>query len=444
MNPLDIADQIRSIITTDIVGSVVETTGVTVSAAGFAAPIGAMAEIRARGEKPIPAEVVGFQNNTAILFPYAQTHGVRHGDEVRLVRSSLSLSIGDHVLGNVLDAQGNILDYDRRSADSLKTTSARRVPFCRRAPKAHERPRITQTVATGIRAIDALLTLGAGQRVGIFAGSGVGKSVLLGMIARYTSADVIVIGLIGERGREVNDFIERDLGENGLKRSVLVVATSDEPAIVRVRAAQTATVVAEYFRDQGKNVLLLMDSLTRFALAQREIGLASGEPAGRGGYPPSVFALLPPLVERAGRTQNGDITAIYTVLVEGDDENEPIADAVRGLLDGHIWLSRKLAQEAHYPAIDIPRSISRLMNDICPGKQCEAANYVREMIATWREYQDIVAIGAYRKGTNRKLDLALEKREQITRFLRQKMNESSTPAQTIAELEAISGVATTH
>jgi FliI/YscN family ATPase len=276
-----------------------------------------------------------------------------------------------------------------------------------------------------VRAIDALLTCGRGQRLGIFSGSGVGKSVLLGMMSRYTDADVIVTGLIGERGREVNEFIQRDLGPEGLARSVVVVATSNEPALARVHAASTATAVAEYFRDQGKHVLLLMDSVTRFAMAQREIGLSAGEPPTTRGYPPSTFALLPRLVERAGRSRAGSISAFYTVLVEGDDETEPVADAVRGLLDGHVWLSRKLATRGHYPAVDVLGSISRLMNDVTTPQHQAAAQTIRQVLAAYAEHEDLLSIGAYRRGSNRVVDAAVEMREAIEGLLRQPIDQTT-------------------
>ena len=288
-----------------------------------------------------------------------------------------------------------------------------------------------------MRAIDGLLTCGLGQRIGIFSGSGVGKSVTLGMMARYTSADVSVIALIGERGREVNEFIERDLGPEGLARSVVVVATSDEPALLRVQAAMTATAVAEYFRDQGKNVLLIMDSLTRFAMAQREIGLAAGEPPTTRGYPPSVFALLPKLVERAGRASRGSITAFYSVLVEGDDTNEPVSDTVRGLLDGHVILSRRLAAQAHYPAIDVLESISRLFTDITSAEQQQAAQTIRELLAAYREHEDLISIGAYRRGANPTVDAAIAMRDEINRFLRQAVADSSSVESARTQLVAL-------
>ena len=333
-----ILEQLDRVMTTAITGSVAQTVGMAISAAGFPAPVGAIAEIQRESGAPLLAEVIGFRNEMTLLYPLSDLTGIRHGNRVRLRQTARWLGIGPALLGRVLDASAHAVDGKPQPA------VAQRVRLDRQPPHACTRPRIDRALATGIRAIDGLLTCGKGQRMGIFAGSGVGKSVLLGMMARYTSADVNVIALIGERGREVNEFLQRDLGPQGMAKSVVVVATSDEPALVRVQAAATAATIAEYFRDCGKDVLLMMDSVTRYAMAQREIGLAAGEPPATRGYPPSVFALLPKLVERAGRSPDGSITAFYTVLVEGDDPNEPIADTVRGLLDGHTWLSRKSRQ----------------------------------------------------------------------------------------------------
>jgi FliI/YscN family ATPase len=315
--------------------------------------------------------------------------------------------------GVPIDAKGGIPGFQR-------------VPLDRRPPDPVSRPTIDQSLSTGIRAMDGFLTCGLGQRMGIFAGAGVGKSVLLGMMARNSSADVNVIALIGERGREVNEFIHRDLGPEGLARSVVVLATSDQPALMRVQAAMAATAVAEFFRDQGKNVLLIMDSLTRVAIAQREIGLASGEPPATRGYPPSVFALLPRLVERAGRSDLGSITAYYSVLVEGDDASEPIADTVRGLIDGHTMLSRDIAGQGHYPAIDILQSISRLMNEIVDDTHREAAMKLRRLMSVYRDHQDLISIGAYRAGSNPEVDQAIAARDTIQKYLAQGMHELST------------------
>ena len=354
--------------------------------------------------------------------------GVRRGNRVRLVSTARGIRVGDALLGRVINAHAKPLDHLPEPGLTA------RVRLDRSPPSAVERPRIHVPLTTGIRVIDGLLTCGRGQRMGIFSGSGVGKSVLLGMMAKYTSADVNVIALIGERGREVNEFLERDLGRAGLTRSVVVVATSDEPALVRVQAALTATAVAEYFRDSGKQVLLMMDSLTRFAMAQREIGLAAGEPPTTRGYPPSVFGLLPRLVERAGLTAQGSITAFYSVLVEGDDTNEPISDTVRGLLDGHTVLSRRLAGRGHFPAVDLLSSISRLMTDIVPREQREAATTIRELISVYHENEDLISIGAYRKGSHPQVDAAIQMKPEIDRFLRQAVEESSDMATTNKDL----------
>ncbi len=417
---LTLADQLESILPTALTGSVVRTIGMTAAVADFPAPVGAVVEIDRQTGGPVAAEVVGFRDDLTLLYPLSGMNGVRHGNRVRLVNTARWVRVGSELLGRVINAHGKCIDG--RPQPALRE----RTPLDRLPPPATERPRIEQVLSTGIRAIDALLTCGKGQRMGIFAGSGVGKSVTLGMMARYTSADVNVIALIGERGREVNEFIERDLGPEGLARSVVVVATSDEPALARVHAAQMGTAVAEYFRDQGKDVLLMMDSVTRFAMAQREIGLAAGEPPTTRGYPPSVFAMLPKLLERSGRSAKGSITGFYSVLVEGDDQNEPIADAVRGLLDGHTWLTRKLATKGHYPAIDVLESISRLMTQITPQAQQNAAQAIRELIAAYRDHEDLISIGAYRRGANRTVDMAMDLKDEIDRFLRQRVEEPAT------------------
>jgi flagellum-specific ATP synthase len=334
-------------------------------------------------------------------------------------------------LGRVLNAEG-------KPVDGLPLPVLEdRILFDNSPPLASSRPRIDAILATGVRAIDGMLTCGRGQRLGIFAGSGVGKSVTLGMIARYTDADIIVIGLIGERGRELNDFIERDLGSDGLKKSVVVVATSNEPALMRVRAPMTAMAIAEYFRDQGKNVLVMMDSLTRFAMAQREIGLAAGEPPTTKGYPPSVFAMLPKLVERAGRSVTGTITAFFTVLVEGDDHNDPIGDTVRGLLDGHIWLSRKLSTRGHYPAIDPIESISRLMPDICDPDHLKAARLMRKLLGVYLDNEDLISIGAYRTGSNPEIDYAIKMKPIIDLFLQQNVADQAKLDETVHRIKEL-------
>jgi FliI/YscN family ATPase len=429
MNQL--VDQLAAILPTALTGSVVRTEGMVAAVAGFPAPVGALVEIERQAGEPVPAEVIGFREASTLIYPLGDMAGVRHGSRVRLVRTSRFLTVGNALLGRVINAHGHTIDA--RPAPAL----ADRVPLDRRPPTAVERPRIDTPLTTGVRIIDGLLTCGIGQRMGIFAGSGVGKSVTLGMMSRYTSADVNVIGLIGERGREVNEFIERDLGPTGLARSVVVVATSDEPALVRVQAAMAATAVAEYFRDQGKSVLLIMDSLTRFAMAQREIGLAAGEPPTTKGYPPSVFALLPRLVERTGRSAKGSITAFYSVLVEGDDTNDPVADTVRGLIDGHCVLSRRIAGRGHYPAVDLLESISRLMNDIVPTEHRAAAQTIRELLAVYRDHEDLISIGAYRNGANPTVDTAIAMRDEIMRYLRQAVDEKSSVENARNELLAL-------
>jgi flagellum-specific ATP synthase len=417
---LAIGEQLETVLPTALYGSVVRTVGMTAAVADFPAPVGAVVEVQRQAGPPLAAEVIGFRDDLTMLYLLEDVQGVRRGNRVRLVRTSRWLRVGQGLLGRVVNAQG-------RAIDGLPEPAATdRISLEGRPINAVQRPRIEATLSTGIRAIDGLLTCGKGQRMGIFAGSGVGKSVTLGMMARYTTADVNVIALIGERGRELNEFIERDLGPAGLAKSVVVVATSDEPALVRVRAAHAATAIAEYFRDQGKDVLLVMDSLTRLALAQREIGLAAGEPPTTRGFTPSVFALLPKLLERAGRTKKGSITGFYSVLVEGDDPNEPICDAVRGILDGHTWLLRRLAAKGHYPAIDVLESISRLMSDITPKEHRAAAQTLRELMSAYKENEDLITIGAYRRGSNRLVDTAIDLQNEINAFLRQRVDESSS------------------
>ncbi len=417
---LDVVDQLAQIMPTRLEGSVSRTVGMTVAVTGFPAPVGALAEIDRMSGAPLLAEVIGFRDELTLLYPQSEMGGVRRGNRVRLRQTAPWLRVGPELLGRVIDAFGRVMD------DRPQPALADRTPLMRQPPPAFARPRIDQPLSTGVRALDALLTCGKGQRMGIFAGSGVGKSVTMGMMARYTTADVNVIALVGERGREVREFLENDLGPAGLARSVVVVSTSDQPAVVRVRAALCATAVAEYFRDRGQDVMLIMDSLTRFAQAQREIGLAAGEPPTTRGYPPSVFALLPKLVERAGCSAEGSITAFYSVLVEADDPNEPIGDAVRGLLDGHTWLSRKLASRGHYPAIDVLGSLSRLMPQIVPAAQLDAATALRELLAVYREHEDLISIGAYRRGANPLVDVAHDMQTEINQFLRQRIDEPSS------------------
>lgn len=417
-----LAEQLAGILPTSLRGTIARTTGMTAAAAGLPAPIGSIVEIERASLAPVRAEVIGFRDDVTLLYPLGDLIGVRRGDAVRLRRTSSWLRVGPELRGRVLDAEGRCIDGGPQPA------LAERAPLYRSPPPAVERPRIDAPLATGIRSIDAMLTCGRGQRMGIFAGPGVGKSVALGMMARYTSADVTVIALVGERGRELNEFIARDLGPQGLARSVVVVATSDEPAPLRLRAAFAATAIAEHFRDCGHDVLLLMDSLTRFAHAQREIGLAAGEPPTTRGYPPSVFSLLPKLVERAGRAAQGSITGFYSVLMEADDPTEPISDAVRGLLDGHTLLSRALAGRGHWPAVDVLESLSRLMPDLVDREHREAAQAVRALLATYRDHEDLITIGAYRRGSHPQVDLAIEMQDDIHRFLRQAIDESIAPA----------------
>ena len=426
----ELQEFIHKVMPARLIGSVVQTHGMTIAAAGFPAPVGSVAQIERTGTEPLQAEVIGFRDQLTILYPYSDIAGVRRGNRISMLKTLPWLRVGDNLLGRILTAEGKPAD-----GYPLPVLHDRRLFDCK-PPEAHSRPRINSILSTGVRAIDGMFTCGKGQRLGIFAGSGVGKSVTLGMIARYTSADVIVIGLIGERGRELNDFIERDLGD-GIKKSVVVVATSDEPALLRVRAPMTAMSIAEYFRDQGKDVLVMMDSLTRFAMAQREIGLAAGEPPTTKGYPPSVFAMLPRLVERAGRSAKGSITAFFTVLVEGDDHNDPIGDAVRGLLDGHIWLSRKLSTRGHYPAIDPIESISRLMPDICDPEHLKAARAMRRAIATYLDNEDLISIGAYRNGSNPEIDAAIKMKPKIDQYLQQSVDDCALLDDTTARIKGL-------
>jgi flagellum-specific ATP synthase len=412
--------QLDSVLPAGLEGSVVQSVGTVLAAAGLPAPLGALVDIDRPAGGPLPAEVVGFRHELTLLCPLASSAGVRRGDRVRLRRTSQTIRVGPELLGRVVNAYGQPID------GAPLPLLPDRADLQRTPLNPVQRPTIDTPLSTGVRAIDGLLTCGQGQRMGIFAAAGVGKSVLLGMMARYTTADVNVIALIGERGREVNEFLERDLGADGLARSVVVVATSDEPALARTRAAMAATAIAEYFRDAGQNVLLLMDSLTRFALAQREIGLAAGEPPATKGFPPSVFALLPRLVERAGRTPQGSITAFYAVLVESDDLNEPVADCVRGLLDGHTWLSRRLASRGHYPAIDVLESLSRLFPAVASPEQVRHATALRELLAAYREHEDLISIGAYKRGANPTVDLAISAQEEIYNYLRQRVDERSS------------------
>ncbi|HEV7939106.1 MAG TPA: FliI/YscN family ATPase [Solirubrobacteraceae bacterium] len=396
--------------------------GLIIEVTGLQAEIGEVCLIDSR----IPAEVVGFRDGRTLLMPLGELHGIGPGTRVLATGAPFRVAVGPGLLGRVLDGLGVPLDELPAPSGVERSTIAP-------PPSALSRPRITERVGLGVRALDSLVPCGRGQRLGIFAGSGVGKSSLMGMIARSTSAQVNVIALVGERGREVREFIERDLA-GALERSVVVVATSDQPALVRIKAAFTATTIAEHFRDQGHDVLLMMDSVTRFAMAQREVGLAIGEPPATRGYTPSVFALLPRLLERAGTSTSGSITGLYTVLVDGDDMNEPIADATRAILDGHVVLTRSLAHAGHYPAIDVLQSVSRLVGEIVSPEVASAAQRLRAALAVLHEKEDLVAIGAYQPGSDPLLDMALAHRASIEDFLRQSVDERSTPEQADAQL----------
>jgi flagellum-specific ATP synthase len=394
----------------DVIGLIIEATGVE-SEIGELCMVG-----DGRHEAPVPTEVVGFRSGRTLLMPLGELGGIGPGTPVVPTGSPFRVAVGEALRGRVIDGLGRPLDgRGPIAADQWRATNAS-------PPDAFTRPRITERVGLGVRALDTLVPCGRGQRLGIFAGSGVGKSSLMGMIARSTTAQVNVIGLVGERGREVREFIERDLGE-ALEHSVVVVATSDQPALVRIRAAFTATAIAEYFRDEGNDVMLMMDSVTRFAMAQREVGLAIGEPPATRGYTPSVFALLPRLLERAGTSPEGSITGLYTVLVDGDDMNEPIADAVRSILDGHIVLTRSLAHSGHYPAIDVLQSVSRLVGEIVTPDVQAAGQRVRAALAAYRDKEDLIAIGAYQRGSDPLVDVAIDQRPEITAFLRQRVDD---------------------
>lgn len=410
---------------TRVIGLVIESTGPDTS-------IGEICELLDRnGQLCGLAEVVGFRDHQVLLMPLGSIEGIHPGSVVRSLRKPFTVGVGENILGRVLDGLGQPLD----ELGPLDVDS--QVPIVATPPHPLKRQRIADPLELGIRSIDGLLTCGKGQRFGVFAGSGVGKSILMGMVSRNTAAEVNVIALIGERGREVRDFIERDLGEEGLKRSVVVVVTSDQPALIRIKGAMLATAIAEYFRDLGKDVMFMMDSVTRLAMAQREIGLAIGEPPTTRGYTPSVFALLPKLLERSGRSDNGSITALYTVLVEGDDMNEPVADAVRSILDGHIVLSRKLAAENHYPAVDVLESISRVMYDVTPKDYRDAAKRVLTDLAIYRENEDLINIGAYKKGTNSRIDRAIARHEEIRHFLIQDVDEAGGMEQSWATVREL-------
>ncbi len=401
-------------------GRVERVIGLTAELSDFPAPVGAVCRVESGQAAGIEGEVVGVRAHKATVMPYGDTRGLKSGDWVRCTGAGQTVTASMDLLGRVIDGRGR--PRDGRGG----ILGGKNVPIHRTAPDPLKRTRIHRPLGTGVRVLDGFLTIGRGQRMGIFSGAGVGKSVLMGMIARFTDADVNVIALVGERGREVRDFIEKDLGEDGLKRSVVVVATGDEPALIRVKAALVATTIAEFFRDQGLDVLLMMDSVTRMAMALREIGLSAGEPPATKGYPPSVFATLPRVLERSGCSENGSVTGIYTVLVEADDMNEPIGDACRGILDGHVWLSRQLAVRNHYPAVSTLESISRVMADIADEAHIAAAGQVKSLMAIHKQSEELINIGAYARGSNRDIDLAIEMVPEILQFSQQKMTERSS------------------
>lgn len=426
--------KLETLETAPLLGLVTGVVGLLIKSRGPQVAVGDLCElIPPHGGEIMQAEVVGFQAGEVLLMPLGELRGLAPGWRVRGTRRRLGVHVGDALLGRVLDGLGQPLDGRPLPPGMVW------MPAEGAAPHPLSRQRIQSPLSVGVRVLDGLLTLGQGQRIGIFAGSGVGKSTLLGMIARNTTADVNVIALVGERGREVREFLENDLGEQGLARSVVVVATSDQPPLVRIKGALLATAVAEYFRDQGKQVMLMMDSVTRLAMAQREVGLAVGEPPATRGYTPSVFALMPRVLERSGSGERGAITGIYTVLVDGDDVNEPISDTVRGILDGHVVLSRRLASQNHYPAVDVLQSVSRVMPAIVPPEVMQAAGRFRSLLATYREAEDLVNIGAYQRGSNPQIDAALELLPAMNAFLRQGTHEPSDALTAIQALLTLAG-----
>lgn len=416
-------------------GKVKRVIGLMIESKGPASSIGDLCLIYAKGQsgKVIKAEVVGFQEENILLMPYLEAASIAPGSIVEATGESLRVKVGTGLIGQVIDAFGEPLD-GKLLPKGLSPVSTEQSP-----PNPMKRPPIREKMGVGVRSIDSLLTVGKGQRIGIFAGSGVGKSTLMGMIAKQTEADLNVIALVGERGREVREFIEKDLGKEGLKRSIVVVATSDQPALMRLKAAYTATAIAEYFRDKGQNVMFMMESVTRVAMAQREIGLAAGEPPTTKGYTPSVFAILPRLLERTGANEHGTITAFYTVLVDGDDMNEPIADTVRGILDGHIVLDRALANKGQFPAVNVLKSISRVMSNISTKQHLDAANKFRELLSTYQNSEDLINIGAYKRGSSREIDEAIQFYPQLIQFLKQGTDEPALLEESIAALTSLTG-----
>lgn len=419
------ADTIRSL------GKVVKVIGLMIEAQGLHVELGELCYVQAN-DKEIPCEVVGFREDSSLLMPLGEIYDIKMGALVRPTRAQISINVGPNLIGRIINGLGDFIDEGFRPR--LKHT----VPQWQEVINPLKKDRITQKLHFGIKAFDGMLVCGKGQRLGIFAGSGVGKSTLLGMMAKNSDADINVIALIGERSREVREFIEENLGAEGLKRSIVVVATGNEPSLLRIKAALFAHSIAEYFRDiEGKNVLLMLDSVTRIALAQREIGLAVGEPPATRGYTPSVFALLPKILERSGNSEKGSITALYTILVEGDDMNEPIADLARGVLDGHVVLTRELAHKNHFPAIDVLQSVSRVMPKIITGDHLKLSQELRNLIATYREAQDLINIGAYQKGSNPEIDKAIKANTKINDFLKQNITDNFSETQTLELMKKI-------
>ena len=432
---IDLEKYNKALLSSDLIkytGRVSQVIGLTIESHGPAVNLGEICNIYPlKGNTPIKAEVVGFKESIVCLMPLGSMKGVGPGSKIEATGESLSVGVSNDMLGRVIDGLGRVTDGNGT------INNCTMYPVENTPPNPLARKRIKEILPVGVRAIDGLLTLGKGQRIGIFSGSGVGKSTLMGMIARNTKADINVIGLIGERGREVREFIENDLKEEGLSRSVVVVATSDQPALIRLKAAQLATSVAEYFRDQGKDVMLMMDSLTRFAMAQREVGLAVGEPPVTRGYTPSVFSVMPRLLERSGTSDKGSITGLYTVLVDGDDLNEPITDTVRSILDGHIVLSRSLANKNHYPAIDVLASVSRVMPNIVDEEHKNNANEFKNIMSVYKDAEDLINIGAYVKGSSSSIDRSIEKIEAIERFLKQNVDEKTEMEEVLNEMRII-------
>ncbi|GIN83701.1 flagellum-specific ATP synthase [Heyndrickxia sporothermodurans] len=428
MKALDLLSYIDDIETYKHYGKVKRVVGLMIESLGPESSIGDVCWIHVNGKRQkrkIQAEVVGFKEENVILMPYSDIQEISPGSLVEATSKPLEVKVGTALIGKVIDSLGNPMD------GSILPKGLKSIPTDQNPPNPLKRPPISEEIEVGVRAIDSLLTVGKGQRIGIFAGSGVGKSTLLGMIARNTKADINVIALIGERGREVREFIERDLGPEGLSKSIVIAATSDQPALMRIKGAFTATAIAEYFRDKGLNVMFMMDSVTRVAMAQREVGLAVGEPPATKGYTPSVFAILPRLLERTGTNEKGTITGFYTVLVDGDDMNEPIADTVRGILDGHFVLDRSLANKGQFPAINVLKSISRLMNHLTTDLHKNAAEKVREYLSTYLNSEDLINIGAYKRGASKEIDEAVERYPEIISFLKQKTDEKITMEESI-------------